>query len=139
MKDYSGSYAVLTGQGSSASHMTGAKVLGCAGQAAEAVSAYIQVKKEDAPRLLKIPKSACPDLWIHLPRHKWPKSWSNIEDSVVPLERNLKMFCWDLDGKKYRIGNVCWFIGNKDCSCRKTWMISKWLEGIKTSMRCGRN
>ena len=23
------------------------------------------------------------------PRHKWPKSWSNIEDPVVPLERHL--------------------------------------------------
>ena len=23
------------------------------------------------------------------PRHKWPKSWSNIEDPVVPFERNL--------------------------------------------------
>ena len=44
---------------------------------------------EDAPKLLKIPKSECPDIWIRLPRHKWPKSWSSIEDPVVPLERNL--------------------------------------------------
>ena len=44
---------------------------------------------EDAPRLLRIPKSECPDMWIRLPRHKWPKSWSNIEDPVFPLERNL--------------------------------------------------
>ena len=27
-------------------------------------------------------------MWIRLPRHKWPKSWSDIEDPVVPLERN---------------------------------------------------
>ena len=40
------------------------------GQAATAVSAYTQVKMEDAPRLQKIPKSECPDLWIRLPRHK---------------------------------------------------------------------
>ena len=26
---------------------------------------------------------------IRLPRHNWPKSWANIEDPVVPLERNL--------------------------------------------------
>ena len=26
---------------------------------------------------------------IRLPRHKWPKSWSSMEDPVVPLERNL--------------------------------------------------
>ena len=44
---------------------------------------------EDAPRLLKIPKSDRPDVWIRLPRHKWPKSWSNIEDPVYLHERNL--------------------------------------------------
>ena len=44
---------------------------------------------EDAPKLFKIPKSECPDIWIRLPRHKWPKSWSSMEDPVVPLERNL--------------------------------------------------
>ena len=37
----------------------------------------------------KIPRSECPDIWIRLPRHKWPKSWSGMEDPVVPLERNL--------------------------------------------------
>ena len=96
VKDDSGSYAVFTEQGSSASHMTAAKVMdiisrlpGCAGQAVDAVSAYTQVKMEEAPKLLKIPKSECPDIWIRLPRHKWPKSWSSMEDPVVPLELNL--------------------------------------------------
>ena len=96
MKDDSGSYAVFTEQGSSASQMTAAKVMdiksslpGCAGQAADAVSAFSLVKMEDAPKLLKIPKSECPDIWIRLPRHKWPKSWPSMEDPVVPLERNL--------------------------------------------------
>ena len=97
VKDESGSYAVVfTEQGSSASQMTAAKVMNiisrlprCAGQAADAVSAYTQVKMEDAPKLLKITNSECPDIWIRLPRHKWPKSWSSMEDPVVPLERNL--------------------------------------------------
>ena len=47
VKDHSGSYTVFTEQGSSASQMTAAKVMdvistfpGCAGQAADAVSAY---------------------------------------------------------------------------------------------------
>ena len=62
---------------------------GCSGQAADAVSACTQVKMEDAPKLLKIPKSECPDIWIRLPRHKWPESSSSMEDPVVPLERNL--------------------------------------------------
>ena len=89
-------YAVFTEQGSSASQMTAAKIMdiisrlpGCDGEAADAVSAYTQVKMEDAHKLLKIPKSECPDIWIRLPRHKWPKSWSSMEDPVVPLERNL--------------------------------------------------
>ena len=88
--------AVFTEQGSSASQMTAAKVMdiisrlpGCAGQAADAVSAYTQVKMEDAPKLLKIPTSECPDIWIRLPRHKWPKSWSSMEDPVVPLESEI--------------------------------------------------
>ena len=93
VKDDSRAYAVFTGQGSSASQMTAAKIMdvvarltGCDGQAADAVPAYTQVKLEDAPRLLKIPKSECPDVWIRLPRLK---SWGKIRDAVVRLERNL--------------------------------------------------
>ena len=64
VKDDSGSYAVFTEQGSSASQMTAAKIMdiisrlpGCDGQAADAVSAYTQVKMEDAPKFLTIPQS----------------------------------------------------------------------------------
>ena len=81
---------------SSSSQMTAAKVMhitsrlpGCGGQAAHAISAYTQVEIEDAPSLLKIPESECPDIWIRLPKHKWPKSLSSVEDPVVLLERNL--------------------------------------------------
>ena len=52
-------------------------------------AAHTQVKLEDAPKLLKISKSECPDIWIRPPRHKWPKSWSGLKDPVVRLERNL--------------------------------------------------
>ena len=41
---------------------------GCAGQAADAVSAYTQVRMEDAPKFFKIEKLECPDIWIRLPR-----------------------------------------------------------------------
>ena len=85
VKDDSGAYAVFTEQGSSASQMTAAKVMDVIarlpdfdGRAAYAVSAYTQENLEDAPRflrMLRIPKS--------------PKSWSSIEDPVVPLERKL--------------------------------------------------
>ena len=60
VKDDSGAYAVFTEHGSSASQMTAetemdviAKLPGCDGQAADAVSAYTQVKMEDARTLLK--------------------------------------------------------------------------------------
>ena len=80
VKDDSGSFAVFTEQGSSASQMTDAKVQdviarrpGCAGQASDAVSACTQVKVEDSPTLLIHPESECPDVWTRLPRYKWPK------------------------------------------------------------------
>ena len=57
-KDDSGAYAVSTEQGSSASQMTAAKVmdvsarlLGCAGQAADAMSAHTQVKNGDRSKV----------------------------------------------------------------------------------------
>ena len=60
VKDDSGSYAVFTEQGSSASQMTAAKIMdiisrlpGCDGQAADAVSSFSLVKMEDAHKLLK--------------------------------------------------------------------------------------
>ena len=144
VKDNSGSYAVFTEQGSSASKMTAAKIMeiisrlpGCDGQAADAVSAYTQLKMEDAHKLLKIPKSECPDIWIRLPRHKWPKSWSSMEGPVVPLERNLyghplagllwerqfeKILLKTWMGENSKIGNVSLFIVKKDYSYLCMWM-----------------
>ena len=127
--------------------MTAAKIMdvvarlpNCDGQAADALSAYTQVKLEDDPRLRNITKSECPDVWMRLPRRKCPKSWANIGDPVVLLERNLyghplAGLLWERqfekvlqDGRKHRSGNVYMFIENKDCSYRCTWMISTWLE-----------
>ena len=127
VKDDSGSYAVFTEQESSASQMTAAKVMniisrlpGCAGQAADAVSAYTQVKMEDAQKLLKIPKSECPDIWILLPRHKWPKSWSSLEGPVVLLERNLyghplAGLLWERQFEKILLKHVWEKVSNWEC------------------------
>ena len=52
VKDDSGAYAVSSEQGPSAS-----QIPDCDGDAANAASAYTQVKLEDVPRLLKILKS----------------------------------------------------------------------------------
>ena len=69
MKDDSGSYVVFTEQGSSALHITAAKVLdvisrllGCTVQAADAGSAYAHIKMEDAPKVLGLPESECPTI-----------------------------------------------------------------------------
>ena len=60
VKDDSGSSAVFTEQGSSASQMTAAKIMdiisrlpGCDGQAADAVSAYTQVKKGRCSQIIE--------------------------------------------------------------------------------------
>ena len=151
VKDDSGSSAVFTEQGSSASQMTAAKIMdiisrlpGCDGQAADAVSAFSQVEMEDAPKLQQIPKSECPDVWIRLPRHKRPKSWANIEDLMVPIERKLyghpvAGLLWERQSEevflkhgweKYQVGTVCLFIEYKGCSDRYTLVDQKkWREG----------
>ena len=126
-------YAVFTEQGSSASQMTAAKVMdiisrlsGCAGQAADAVSAYTQVKMEDPAQLLKIPKLKCPDIWIRLPRQKWPKSWSSMEDPVVPLERNLyghplAGLLWERQFEKILLKYGWEKVSNWECLFRSPW------------------
>ena len=108
---------------------------------------------EDAPKLLKIPKSECPDIWIRLPRHKWPKSWSSMEDPVVPLERNLyghplAGLLWEGQFEKSLlehgwekvslIGNAYSYTVRKDYSYLCMWMTSNWLERNKTLIRFGK-
>ena len=133
--------------------MTAAKVMdiisrlpGCAGQAADAVSAYTQVKMEDAPTLLTIPKSECPDIWIRPPKHKWPKSWSSLEDPVVPLaaESVRSSFGRTIMGKAIRESSIeiplgrsseleCVFVyREKGYSYQFMWTMSSWLERSRT-------
>ena len=156
-KDDSGSFAVFTEQGSSASQMSAAKVMdiisrlpGCDGQAADAVSAYTLVKMEDAHKLLKIPKSECPDIWIRLPQHKWPASWSSMEDPVVPLERNLyghplAGLLWERQFEKILLKHGWEKIPNWECLFvhhQKVLLLSVYVDDIKLAgkkiwIRCG--
>ena len=90
VEDDSGFYAVFAEHGSSASQMTAAKVT-------DIISRLPGLRRTSSWRSIclypgkmeDVPKSNCPDIWIRLPRHKWPKSWSRMEDPVVLLERNL--------------------------------------------------
>ena len=139
--------------------MTAAKIMdviarspGCDGQAADAVSAFSQVKMEDPPRLLRIAKSECPDVWILLPRHKWLKSWSIIEDPVVLLKRKLiirtpfsscgkdnsRKLWWNFHGKKVPKLGMPFCSSKTKTSYRYTWP-SKWLERSRMWLPCGRN
>ena len=125
-KNDSAACAVFAEQGSFASQMTAAKVmdviarlLGCAGQAADAASAYTQVKMEDAPKELRIPMSGCPDKWIRFTRHKWPQFSSNIEHPVVPVERNLyghplAGFLWERQFEEVLL-ELCEKVPNCEC------------------------
>ena len=120
---------------------------GCSGQAADAVSAKSQVKMEDASTPLKIPKSECPDVWIRLPKHKWPTSWSSVEDPVVALERNLygrplAGLLWERQWEKvllatrmgkFQLGNAYSSTEKKDYSCLRMWTIQK-LAGKKQNI-----
>ena len=165
VKDDSGSYAVFIEQGSSASQMTAAKVmdvisrlLGCAGQAADAVSAFTQVKMEDAPKLLKFPKSECPDIWIHLPRLQMAKimvqygrssrsSWTQSVRSPFwkdyygksNLRKSLLKHVW----RKFKIGNVSLYIVKIILICVCGWHKIGWKEtkswsDVETTQQRGR-
>ena len=110
VKDDSGAYAVFTELGSSASQMTAAKVTDviarltdCDGQAAGAVSAYTQVKMEDAPRLHSIPKWECPDVWIRPPRNKCHGLTVKIQwflSNEICMDTQLSGFLWERQFEK---------------------------------------
>ena len=97
VKDNSGSYAVFTEQGSSASQMTAAKIMDiisrlpdCDGQAAgRSISLYPRKNGRCSQIIENSKNRSVQTFGFRLPRHNWPKSWSSMEDPVVPLERNL--------------------------------------------------
>ena len=161
VKDDVGAYAVFTEPGSSTSQMTAAKIMdviarlpGCAGQAADAVSAHTQAKLEDAPRLLKSLKSECPDVWIRLARHKCQNQgtklkipWYLLNETFhghplarLQWERQFEEALLELGWAK--IPNwECMFFHRKQrlLFCQYTWMTSKSLEGNRIWLLCGRN
>ena len=77
----------------------------------------------------KFQKSECPRHWGFVYHDtNGQKPWSSMEDPVVPLERNLyghplagllwerqfeKSPYWNMDGRKFQIGNVSSFIVKK--------------------------
>ena len=69
----------------------------------------------------------------HLTKFVWSSiSWCAVGDNSKKLQMNL-------DGRKYRIGNACSFIGNKCYSCQHMWMTSKLLERCRIWVQCGKD
>ena len=136
VKNDSGSDAVFTEQGSSAYQMTAEEVMDviarlpeCAGQAADAGSAYTQVNMKDAPKLLKLPKffhdtsganlgQTSKILWFLLNEIC---NVTHLPDSCGK-DHLKKSSAGTWVGKKYRIGNAHLFIARKVYSYRYTWM-----------------
>ena len=161
VKNDSGRYAVFTEQGSSASQVTAAKVmevpariLDCAGQSP---TRYLPTPKSSggcSKVAQNSKKSECPDVWIRLPRHKWPKSvvqhlmipWFLLSENLYghPLAGLLlgrpfeKTFYRNWDGKKDQTGIAHLFIQSKDYSYRCTRMTLRRLEESRSWDPSGR-
>ena len=125
VKDDSGSYAVFTEQGSSASQMTAAKIMdiisrlpGCDGQAADAVSAYTQVK---IGRCSKIIENSKIGMSRHLDSSTTTQMANNMHGPVSKAQSfllngictvilygkgNLRKSYWNTVRRKFPIGNV---------------------------------
>ena len=74
-----------------------------------------------------------------LPRHTWPKSWMNIEDPVVPLERNLyghplAGLLWDRQYEEVLLGLGWKKVRNLECLFvhrRQGLFLSEHVDDIK--------
>ena len=134
VKDDAGSYAVFTEQGSSASQMTAAKIMdiisrlpGCDGQAADAVSAYTQVKMED-DRGVQTFGFVYHDTngLNHGPVWK-TQSFLLSEMCTVIFSKdsygkgNSRKFYWNTVGEMFQVGNVFFVNRGKDYSCLCMW------------------
>ena len=158
-EDDAGAYAVFTAKGSSASQITAAKVMNVIerlpdrdGQAADAVSAFTQVKMGDASKLLRFPRSECTDLWIRIPQHRWTKSYQTLRTQ----EFHSNETCTDIHWQAYswkkvgiffgtgmgggaQLGDAYLFRDNQVYSSLCTWMTLKWQARSITWLPYRRN
>ena len=65
------------------------ELLGMAGETSDAISACTQVKMTEAPRLSRLQKEECPEIWVRIPPRQRSKSCDKFDGLVVPLERHL--------------------------------------------------
>ena len=126
---------------------------GCAGQAADAVSAYTQVRMEDAPRLLKVQKNRNVQTFGYVNLHTnglnhgpvWKTQWFLLSVIFTVIlwqnchgEGNMTKFYWSTVRRRFLLGNAY--------SCTvKGWFLSVYGDDIKLAgkkqkilTRCGR-
>ena len=162
VKDDSGAYAVFTEQGSSASQMTATKSHGhyieasqdVQGQAADtSICSYSGSKWKMHPNNSKFQKSECSDIWIRLPKHKWPQIMVQYgRPSRSPRKEFCTVIFWQdhygerqfeksSAGKRLeeKVPNwECWFVNREKrtllvCVCGR--LKNGWKE-IKTLTQC---
>ena len=111
----------------------------------------VQVKMTEAPRLLRLPKEECSEIWTRIPPRQRPASWNNIDDLVVRLQRN---FCghpqagllWERKNEELLFEKGCGKVPTWEClyahkksldySYRGMWMIWNCLERSRTGTLC---
>ena len=120
VKDDSGSYAVFTEQGSSASQMTAAKVRTSFQDYWDA-----QDKQQMQYPLKPGQNGRCTDV-VQNSKVRMPTFWQDYHGNGIT------------DGKKFQIGNVYSLTEKKDCSYLCMWMISNWLGKSRTLVRHGK-
>ena len=114
--DEIGSLAVFAEIGSSASLVSGARIVdafalmsGHKGERSDAPKAYTQ-----CPMLKGVERYTEQETWMPLERDQWPKEWGGITDLVRPPERALycHLLAWPYWDKFYIdvVVNVCVFL-----------------------------
>ena len=139
VKDDSGSYAVFTERGSSASQMTAANIMdiisrlsGCDGQAADAVSPYTRVKMEDAHKLFE-------NSQIGLSRHLDSSTTTQMAKIMVQYRRPshghpLAGLLWDRQFEKILLKYAWEKVSNWECLFvhrQKGLFLSVYVDDIK--------
>ena len=157
VKDDSGSNAVITEQRSSASQMTAATVMdiisrlsGCAGQAADAVSAETQVKDRSKEEKFQNRNVQTFGFVYHDTNGQnhgpvW-KTQSFLLNEICAVilwqdyngKGNLRKSYCNTVGRKFPIWNAYSYTVKKDYSYLCMWMTSSWLERNKILIRCGK-
>ena len=126
------------------------QIAGLRWTSSDTVSAYTQVKMEDAHKLLQIPESGCPDIWIRLPRQmakimvQCGKTQLFLLNGICMAtlwqdyhgKGNLRKSYWNMVGN-ILIGNVSLYTAKKDYSYLCMWMTLNWLARNKILIRCG--